>query len=102
MAKRKPTPLAAALLAVDSLSPEETLTLVDYLRSKTAVPRKKPEKKKKDAQASLTLQSSAETKPAKGEPICGICGNEADYQDHFQPSPNYHVFESGKKKASAA
>jgi hypothetical protein len=47
MAKRKPTPLAAALLAVDSLSPEETLTLVDYLRSKTAVPRKKPEKKKK-------------------------------------------------------
>jgi hypothetical protein len=91
MAKRKPTPLATALLAVDALSPEETLTLVDYLKSKTAVPRKKPEKKKKDAPPTLVLQ-----------PICGICGHEEGYTDHFQPSPNYHAFESGKKKASAA
>jgi hypothetical protein len=45
MAKRKPTPLAAALLAVDALSPEEILTLADYLRSKTATPRKKAVKK---------------------------------------------------------
>jgi mono/diheme cytochrome c family protein len=45
MAKRKPTPLAAALLAVDQLSSEEILTLADYLRSKTATPRKKAMKK---------------------------------------------------------
>lgn len=49
MAKRKPTPLAAALLAVDALSPEEIVTLSDYLRNKTATPRKKAEKKLKDA-----------------------------------------------------
>jgi hypothetical protein len=41
-------------------------------------------------------------KEASKEPICDICGNHDGYQDHHHPSPNYHAFESGKKKASAA
>lgn len=32
--RRKLTPLATALILVDSLSPEETATLADYLRGK--------------------------------------------------------------------
>lgn len=47
MGKRKLTALAAALVAVDALSPEETTTLLDYLRGKQPkTPRKKTEKKK--------------------------------------------------------
>jgi len=26
--------------------------------------------------------------------LCGICGHEADYQDHFKPSPHYHEFKT--------
>lgn len=28
---------------------------------------------------------------------CLICGYDEDYQDHFQPSPNYHAFDSSAK-----
>jgi hypothetical protein len=34
-------------------------------------------------------------------PKCGTCGNAEDYQDHFQPSPNYHEFEAPKSKKAA-
>lgn len=33
------------------------------------------------------------------EPLCGTCGNAEDYQDHFQPSPDYHEFEAPTVKA---
>ena len=64
---------------------------------------------KKSSRKSATVTSIASTEAEtgnastvedKGE-LCGVCGNEADYQDHYKPSPNYHAFES-KKKASAA
>lgn len=28
----------------------------------------------------------------EGASRCGVCGNDEDYQDHFQPSPHYHEF----------
>lgn len=31
-------------------------------------------------------------------PKCNICGHPEDYQDHFQPSPNYHDPEFPKVK----
>jgi hypothetical protein len=35
------------------------------------------------------------------DPICGVCGNPQDFQDHFHPSPNYHDFEGPKPVARA-
>jgi hypothetical protein len=61
---------------------------------------------RRSAQPALIQNTSGETgnaSVAEGkEPICGICGNEEGYTDHFKPSPRYHAFETGKKKASAA
>jgi hypothetical protein len=34
--------------------------------------------------------------------ICTICGHEQGYQDHFKPSPHYHVFAAPKTAQSAA
>lgn len=33
---------------------------------------------------------------------CGTCGNAFGYEDHFQPSPNYHEFDAGKSAAPPA
>lgn len=35
-------------------------------------------------------------------PLCQICGNFAQYEDHFKPSPNYHEFDAGKSAAQPA
>ena len=39
-----------------------------------------------------------EPQPGK-ELLCGVCGNAEDFQDHYQPSPNYHIFDVGKLAA---
>lgn len=57
----------------------------------TPKPRKKPER---SAPAQKDL-------PVDKEAICGVCGNTADYQDHFKPSPNFHEFEGPKPVARA-
>lgn len=33
---------------------------------------------------------------------CDACGKEEGYQDHYQPSPNYHPFASSSTARSAA
>jgi hypothetical protein len=44
-----------------------------------------------------TINAPAPTEQATDkDPICGICGDAQDYQDHFQPSPNYHEIEGPK------
>jgi len=54
-----------------------------------------------------TAKKPAASPPAKKEqplgkdPICGVCGNPQDFQDHFAPSPNYHEFEGPKPVARA-
>jgi hypothetical protein len=78
----------------NQLDERDKLTLADYIRSQTATPRKPATKKKKEVPP-LTLLPDDGNK----EPICKICGNEAGYTDHFQPSPNYHPFESPAKSA---
>lgn len=55
-------------------------------------PRKKPDKPGPDAQKDLPVD-----KPV----LCDACGNLADYQDHFKPSPNYHEFQAPKSKKAA-
>lgn len=58
--------------------------------------------------APLLIQSSEDdsgnaSSASSNDPKCGICGNPEEYQDHFQPSPNYHPFEAPKvKKAKSA
>jgi len=42
--------------------------------------------------------ASKEPQPGK-ELLCGVCGNAEDFQDHYQPSPNYHIFDVGKLAA---
>jgi hypothetical protein len=32
--------------------------------------------------------------------LCGACGNVEDYEDHAQPSPHYHPFESSVRGAA--
>lgn len=55
-----------------------------------------------NTEANTASASSASKKPSEqSENLCGICGNNEDFQDHFKPSPNFHEFE-GKKAASAA
>jgi len=64
---------------------------------------------KRSSRRSATVASIASTEGETGNASvvegkdnwCLVCGNDADFQDHFKPSPNYHAFE-GKKKASAA
>lgn len=56
----------------------------------------KPQKKAKKPSASAPAPL-----PADKEAKCGICGNPEDFQDHFQPSPNYHPFDPPKSVARA-
>lgn len=39
--------------------------------------------------------------PESGD-LCGVCGHNEAYQDHFRPSPNYHEFEAPKAKNAGA
>jgi|SRR5688572_26398792 len=95
MAKRKLSPVVQAMTLFNQLDERDKLILADYIRAQTATPRKAATKKKKDTP--LLVPDGTQ------EPMCGACGNNAEYQDHFAPSPNYHEFEAPKaKKARAA
>src|SRR5690349_7672565 len=66
-------------------------------RTLTPTPRKASTKKKQDpSPAAPTLLPDNEVK----EPMCIACGHGPDYQDHFQPAPAYHPFESSARTAS--
>jgi hypothetical protein len=53
-------------------------------RPQTAKPKKEPEDQQEEK-----------------EVLCGACGNVEGYQDHFQPSPNYHKFDRPKTEKKA-
>lgn len=57
-----------------------------------------PRKTAKKPAASAPLQKE---EPIGKDPICGVCGNGQDFQDHFKPAPNYHEFEGPKPVARA-
>jgi hypothetical protein len=95
MAKRKLSPLVQAMNLFAEMDDRDKQTLADYVRTQTAAPRKKPEKTTTKKKAPSVLQDAS--KPE----LCGVCGNLAEYRDHFKPSPNFHEFE-GKSKAAAA
>ena len=48
------------------------------------------------------VKESVTSAPKATAGLCGVCGNEEGYQDHFQPSPNYHELEVGKKSKTNA
>ena len=47
--------------------------------------------KTRSARSSVTSEAGATSVSNKPE-RCGLCGNERDFLDHFQPSPHYHKF----------
>ena len=73
----------------------------------STAPSVKKKSSRKNGQAALIPNTEAETESVldadeKGE-RCWICGNNADFQDHFKPAPNFHDFIlSNTKKSSAA
>lgn len=80
-----------------SLAPKPRVT-----KSSSAPSAAKRSSRKSGAQLSIA-NTEGETGNASTAEMCGVCGNTEGYLDHFQPSPSYHKFDSGKKsKVSAA
>jgi hypothetical protein len=105
----------ALLETLRGLNVSEREQLVESLAPVKAA--KKPRKSRgKSARASSmaeTLNSNLQQRrrstadDATGESqspslLCGACGNEESYQDHFKPSPHYHAFAVSKTAQSAA
>lgn len=104
MAKPKLTNFAQVLRLVNTLTEDEKATLRDFLRPEPAkrVATKKASKKAKATEATLPLVANEPADDTQnGGPICGACGHEEDYQDHFRPSPHYHPFESPSRAKGA-
>ena len=92
----------ALLNTLRGLSDSDREQLVESLAPQ-AKPKPRKKREAKSARASSLQQQIANA--ATGQvnvELCGICGNEAGYQDHFKPSPNYHPFASSSSARSAA
>jgi hypothetical protein len=71
-------------------------TMAYYALEKELAPTPRKTAKKPAASTPTTKEQ-----PTGKDLICGVCGNDQDYQDHFQPSPNYHEFDPPKSVARA-
>ena len=106
------SPVTQLIQQFNALTPEEAKVFLDLVD-----PQVEPEKQKrtrakrgtKSKRASgmaETIKNSLEAQQQanadnddEGDetgPLCGVCGNIKDYQDHFKPSPNYHKFDGPK------
>lgn len=68
----------------------------------TPTPRKKAKgaaQKDKTTDAKAKASNGADEENEDAGPICDTCGNVKGFQDHHQPSPNYHPFESTARSA---
>lgn len=107
MSARKLRPFAEILILEKELSPDQRLDLLDVLRgrpqraSKAKTP-KEPKEPKEPKPPKETKEKPKKTEELFKAPICDTCGNEEDYADHSQPSPNYHPFTTGAKKKPVA
>jgi len=80
MGKRKLSPLVQAMTLFNQMDERDKVTLADYIKSQTAVPRK-----------------AAAKKPAKPA-ACVTCGSEEFVPDHQPESASYHIFRTTLKK----
>lgn len=87
---------------VKTLTPDEYAFFLDLLMPEPEQPAtkvKRGRKKKAATTAPTTKKRGLPTDatpllPVEKEPICGICGNNEMFQDHFKPSPHYHEFKT--------
>lgn len=91
--------LRAHLEAYEAL--EKALTPKPRKKAATAPPAqaKPPTVKKEKEAAKVEGGNGVDLEPENFGSRCGVCGNGEQYQDHFQPSPNYHPFDSPAKNA---
>lgn len=104
MSKRKLTPLATALILVDSLSPEEIATLADYLRGKLPQTPRRPKSigvpgaGKRSPRSKSADESKANTEAGMGSAsvaaVCVVpkCGHPEGDPVHRYGHPDYHLF----------
>lgn len=62
-------------------------------KPRTGLPAQASDKKDKEAEK-VEGSNGADLEPEEFGPRCGVCGHGEQYQDHFQPSPNYHPFDA--------
>lgn len=92
---------------VNALNEDERGLFLDLLLPESDEPVKQKKTRKKRATATPAakkkgLPQQNDLIPDGAKPVlCGACGNDKDYQDHFAPSPNYHEFDKGKKAAAS-
>jgi hypothetical protein len=97
MSKSKVGPEAKIITLFAALSDDSKRIVLDVIKNQSPIPRKATKKAEKP---SASPQAQKEL-PVIKEPLCGVCGNPQDYQDHFKPSPNYHEFDPPKSVARA-
>jgi len=63
---------------------------------------KKSSPKKETANSTQNIvDDTVSALPVNGRVLCGICGNVEEYQDHSRPSPDYHPFQTTKKRGKS-
>lgn len=116
------SPITGMVEQYNTLTPEEQKVFLDLVDPRPdPEPVAKQTRKKRGGRSPRAQSISNAIKPATGkqsdaplltganeeidEPesgdLCGVCAHNEAYQDHFQPSPNYHTFEAPKAKRAA-
>jgi hypothetical protein len=93
----------ALLNTLRSMSDSERELLVESLSPQKATRKRKATGGKSSRAASLAerIKSATGNKPLENTgPKCVACGHVEDYEDHQQPSPHYHEFQSSKQAAA--
>lgn len=105
------SPVTEVLERYHALSEEQQKVFLDIVdpQVEPEQPAKKPRKKrtakslkaqslenviKSSHEARADSNGGADIEPEDFGPRCGVCGHGEQYQDHFEPSPNYHPFDS--------
>ena len=104
MSKSRVGPEAKIITLFAALPDDSKWIVLDVIRSQSTTQRKASKKSEKAEKGAPALKEVPADKDVK-EPLCGVCGNDKDYQDHFRPSPNYHEFDgpkAGRKRKSKA
>lgn len=98
---------SALLATLRGMNESERESLVLAMQpEKPAIKKRKPRtgggKSQRASNMAATLGKSLEAQRQVEKPLlCNICGNEEDFQDHKQPSPNYHPFVSSSSARPA-
>ena len=113
MGAKRLGPEAKIISLFNALPDESKRIVLDIIKSqsvrapKSTAPAAGKKSKQKSGEQGSTQSievkaDDASSVPSGAKPVlCWSCGHEAEYMDHFQPSPNYHKFvrlNKGKKE----